>query len=108
MLINLLLTYGSIPKRILGSQGKRLKNVRREGEGVKAMKKLVYHVSIILTAVSLFWPVIYSNIPALERVPGNPVLQAIVGLLLFGGTAYLSYDGKNEEKGAEKNDFTAS
>ncbi|NJE05223.1 hypothetical protein E3E36_03495 [Thermococcus sp. M36] len=72
------------------------------------MKKLVYHASIVLTAVSLFWPVIYSNVPALQRIPGNPVLQAIVGLLLFGGTAYLSYDGKSEEEGAEKNGGTTA
>ncbi|ASJ13084.1 hypothetical protein [Thermococcus thioreducens] len=72
------------------------------------MKKLVYQISVVLTAVSLFWPITYSNVSVLQRIPGNPVLQAIVGLLLFGSVAYISYDGNGGEGGAEKSDFTAS
>ncbi|ASJ07862.1 hypothetical protein A3L11_00940 [Thermococcus siculi] len=64
------------------------------------MRKLIYGISIFLTAIALFWPIIYGNVSALHELPGNPVLQAIVGVLLFGGIAYFAY----EEEGGEANE----
>ncbi|CAD5244876.1 hypothetical protein [Thermococcus camini] len=74
------------------------------------MKRLVYYVSTLLAAVALFWPVIYGNVPALRVLPGNPVVQGIVGLVLFGGLAYVTFDETVEETGGveEKEEFTAS
>ncbi|WP_010478619.1 hypothetical protein [Thermococcus zilligii] len=65
------------------------------------MKK-VYVASVVLTALSLFWPVLYGNIAILRRIPGNPTLQAVAGVLVFGSLAYFTYE---EDEGKE---FTAS
>ncbi|WP_297476985.1 hypothetical protein [Thermococcus sp.] len=69
------------------------------------MKKTIYLTSVVLTAIFLFWPVLYGNIGALQKLPGNPVLQATVGVLLFGALAYLTYEGGEE---AKEEEFTAS
>ncbi|ACJ16828.1 hypothetical membrane protein [Thermococcus onnurineus NA1] len=66
------------------------------------MVRLVYYLSTLLTAVALFWPVIYGNVPALRVLPGNPLVQAIAGLVIFGGLAYLTFEEespKNNEEG---------
>ncbi|NJE02268.1 hypothetical protein [Thermococcus sp. JdF3] len=74
------------------------------------MKRLVYYASTLLAAVALFWPVIYGSVPALRVLPGNPVVQGIVGLVLFGGLAYMTFDETAEETGGigEKGELTAS
>ncbi|AEK73739.1 membrane protein [Thermococcus sp. 4557] len=74
------------------------------------MKRLIYYASALLAAVALFWPVIYGNVPALRVLPGNPVIQGIVGLVLFGGLAYVTFDETSEEAGGieEKEELTAS
>ena len=69
------------------------------------MGKAVYRTSVFLTALGLFWPVLYGNIKALRNIPGNPTLQALLMVLVFGALAYLTYE-ENEEK-AGKN-ITAS
>ncbi|ASI98938.1 hypothetical protein [Thermococcus celer] len=61
------------------------------------MKKMVYRISIPLAALFLFWPVLYGNLTVLRRIPGDPALQAIAGVLVFGGLAYLSYDEGEDE-----------
>ena len=68
------------------------------------MKRVIYLTSVILTAVFLFWPVLYGNIGILQKLPGNPVIQAAVGVLLFGALAYLTYEEGNGREG----DITAS
>ena len=65
----------------------------------------VYSLSVALTAVFLFWPVLYGSIEFLRRIPGNPALQAMIGVMLFGLIAYATYDEK-VEKG--KHEATAS
>ncbi|NJE29734.1 hypothetical protein E3E38_01515 [Thermococcus sp. 18S1] len=74
------------------------------------MKRLVYYASTLLAAVALFWPVIYGNVPALRVLPGNPVIQGVVGLVIFGGLAYVTFDEAVEETGEirEKEELTAS
>lgn len=62
------------------------------------MKKAVYTTSVILTAVFLFWPVIYTALSRWAHIPGNPLLQAVIGVLLFGTLAYMTFE---EERGEE-------
>jgi hypothetical protein len=72
------------------------------GEGEK-MRRAIYMASIVLTAVSLFWPILYGNLPALQKLPGNPVIQAVAGVLLFGAIAYITFeeDGEEEKRAEE-------
>jgi|GEM_PF-3026369 len=74
------------------------------------MRRLVYYASTLLAAVALFWPVIHGNVPVLRALPGDPVVQGLVGLVLFGGLAYLTFDETSEEAGGieEKEELTAS
>ncbi len=69
------------------------------------MGKAVYRASVFLTATGLFWPVLYGNIKALRNIPGNPTLQALVMVLVFGALAYLTYEGEEE---AKEEELTAS
>lgn len=62
----------------------------------------VYKVSVVLTAVSIFWPVLYGSIKTLRRIPGNPTLQALIGTIFFGLLAYTTYEEDRER------DITAS
>ena len=73
------------------------------------MKRLVYYASTLLAAVALFWPVIYGSVPALRVLPGNPVIQGVVGLVIFGGLAYVTFDEAVKETGeiGEKEELTA-
>ncbi|ASJ03775.1 hypothetical protein A3L09_08265 [Thermococcus profundus] len=64
------------------------------------MGRWIYQISVVLTAISLFWPIIYGNVSALRRLPGNPVLQAVAGVLLFGAIAYITFEeGEEMEEG---------
>ena len=63
----------------------------------------VYRISVILTAVFIFWPVLYGSIEALRGIPGNPTLQAVIGTIVFGLLAYVTYD-----EDLEKEELTAS
>ncbi|WP_297460968.1 hypothetical protein [Thermococcus sp.] len=65
----------------------------------------IYRIAVFLTALSLFWPVVYGNVRVFQELPGNPVLQAALGTLIFGALAYLTYEGEEE---AEEKEFTAS
>ncbi len=65
------------------------------------MEKAIYQVSVLLTAIGLFWPVLYGNIPALQNIPGNPTIQALLMVLVFGALAYLTYEGEEESKEEE-------
>jgi len=56
------------------------------------MGAMAYRVSVLLTALSLFWPVLYGNIKILKELPGNPALQAVVGVIVFGVIAYKTYE----------------
>ena len=70
------------------------------------MRRQIYVASVVLTAVALFWPVIYGNVRALHALPGSPILQAVVGVLVFGALAYFTYE---EEGGVAKEEkVTAS
>ncbi|ASJ05888.1 hypothetical protein [Thermococcus pacificus] len=73
------------------------------------MRKQIYIASVVLTAIALFWPILYGNITILMRIPGDPVLQAVAGVLVFGTLAYFTY---GEDEGAEgeeaEEEFTAS
>jgi len=63
------------------------------------MKKVVYTISVVLTAVFLFWPIMYTMISRWITLPGNPLVQAVVGVLLFGTIAYATFDeGETEER----------
>ncbi|WP_240910726.1 hypothetical protein [Thermococcus sp. MV11] len=55
--------------------------------------------------LALFWPVVYGNVPVLRILPGNPLIHAVAGLVVFGGLAYLTFE---EEETGEKSGFTAS
>ncbi|WP_237266232.1 hypothetical protein [Thermococcus cleftensis] len=70
-----------------------------------AMARLIYRISVVLTALALFWPVVYGNVPVLRILPGNPLIHAVAGLVVFGGLAYLTF---GEEETGEKSGFTAS
>ncbi|MDV3104745.1 hypothetical protein [Thermococcus waiotapuensis] len=70
-------------------------------KGEDTMRK-VYVASVVMTALSLFWPVLYGNIAILRRIPGNPALQAVAGMLVFGSMAYFTYEEEMREE------FTAS
>jgi len=63
------------------------------------MKKLVYTISVILTAIFLFWPVLYTALSRWVTLPGNPLIQAVIGVLLFGTLAYLSFEEEAEGDG---------
>lgn len=65
-----------------------------------------YWVSVVLTALFLFWPILYGNIAILQRIPGDPALQAIAGVLVFGALAYFTYGEENG--GAKEEEVTAS
>ncbi|WP_297068221.1 hypothetical protein [Thermococcus sp.] len=58
------------------------------------MRNIVYYISLVLAAVALFWPLLYARFSQLGKVPGDPSLQALLGLLLFGALAYATH---NEE-----------
>jgi len=62
------------------------------------VKKAVYTISVIMTAVFLFWPVIYTAVSRWIHIPGNPLLQAVIGVLIFGALAYMNF----EEEGGEE------
>lgn len=66
------------------------------------MRRQIYVISVVMTAIALFWPVLYGNIRALHRLPGNPLLQGVIGVLLFGTLAYLTYGEENGVKGEQK------
>ncbi|MCD6373852.1 MAG: hypothetical protein J7L37_10010 [Thermococcus sp.] len=61
------------------------------------MKKHIYTLSIILTAIFLFWPVMYTEISKWVTLPGNPLIQSVVGVLVFGTVAYMSFEEETEE-----------
>jgi len=63
----------------------------------------LYKIFVILTAIFIFWPVLYGSVEALRRIPGNPTLQAVIGTIVFGLLAYATY-----EENSEKEDVTAS
>ncbi len=56
------------------------------------MKKAIYTVSVILTAIFLFWPMMYTALSRWVSIPGNPILQAVIGVLLFGTLAYINFE----------------
>ncbi|AJC72144.1 MAG: hypothetical protein J7K48_02255 [Thermococcus sp.] len=63
----------------------------------------LYKIFVILTAIFIFWPVLYGSVEALRRIPGDPTLQAVMGTLIFGLLAYATY-----EEDTEKEELTAS
>jgi len=69
------------------------------------MGRTIYLTSVVLTAVFLFWPILYGNIRVLQKLPGNPAVQAILGVLVFGALAYLTYEG---DSGKGEKEITAS
>ncbi len=68
------------------------------------MNKL-YTISVVLTAISIFWPALYGSIEYLRKIPGNPVLQAVLGTMIFGLISYLIYEENNS---TTKEELTAS
>ncbi len=60
------------------------------------MRAAVYYTSVVLSSVALFWPLFYGRFPELRTLPGDPSLQAFLGLLLFGALAYITYNDENE------------
>ncbi len=66
------------------------------------MGRIIYWASVLLTAIGLFWPVLYGNIKALRNIPGNPSIQALIMVLVFGALAYFTYrEGDRETNGGE-------
>ena len=63
----------------------------------------LYKIFVILTAIFIFWPVLYGSVEALRRIPGDPTLQAVMGTLIFGLLAYATY-----EEDTEKEELTTS
>jgi hypothetical protein len=62
------------------------------------MRTAVYYASIVLSSVALFWPLFYGRFPELRELPGDPSVQAVGGLLLFGALAYMTYKDGNEKE----------
>jgi len=65
------------------------------------MKKIIYTISIVLTAIFLFWPIMYTVISRWITLPGNPLIQAVVGVLLFGTIAYVTFEERETEETEE-------
>ncbi len=56
------------------------------------MKREIYSLAVVLTSISLFWPVLYNLVSKVVKLPGNPLFQAVCGVILFGTVAYLTFD----------------
>jgi len=65
------------------------------------MKKIIYTISIVLTAIFLFWPIMYTVISRWITLPGNPLIQAVVGVLLFGTISYVTFEERETEETEE-------
>ncbi|WP_457752285.1 hypothetical protein [Thermococcus sp.] len=65
------------------------------------MKKILYTISTVLTAIFLFWPIMYTVISRRITLPGNPLIQAVVGVLLFGTIAYVTFEERETEETQE-------
>ncbi|ASJ00771.1 hypothetical protein [Thermococcus gorgonarius] len=61
------------------------------------MGRVLYWTSVSIAAMGLFWPVLYGNVPALRKIPGDPLVQALIMIVLFGVLAYSTY-GEEIEK----------
>ncbi len=69
-------------------------------------KRLVYHISVITTALGMFLPLLYGAVGPIREVLGsNPLLKSLAIIVLSWVIAYLIF----EEKGESREDtFTAS
>jgi hypothetical protein len=91
VLIKVLLTKGFIGGNIIGGSGQRLKNVHRKSTKGGSMGKILYEFSVLMTALAMFWPLIYNNISSIIKLLGNPLFQSVVGIMAFGALAYLTF-----------------
>ncbi len=69
-------------------------------------KMLVYHISVITTALGMFLPLLYGAVgPVREVLGSNPLLKSLAIIILGWIIAYITFEEKEESR---ENTFTAS
>ena len=61
-------------------------------------KGFVYHISVVLTALGMFLPLLYGAVGFVRELLGsNPLLKSLAIIALGWVIAYLTFEERNEE-----------